>query len=97
MYWEKNADEINLRRHLRTQNHSTIECLNQIANDQIVRLAEQSQDLGEFEESRADNITVSDNESCADSILQQTAILASDDTSVNILKTQMNNDPQKSL
>ncbi|KAG2211788.1 hypothetical protein INT46_007972 [Mucor plumbeus] len=41
MHWEQNVDQINLRRRLRAQNHNTIERLNQITNEQIVRQAEQ--------------------------------------------------------
>lgn len=40
MHWEQNVDQINLRRRLRAQNHNTIERLNQITNEQIVRQAE---------------------------------------------------------
>ncbi|KAG1459276.1 hypothetical protein G6F56_006198 [Rhizopus delemar] len=72
MHWEQNVDQINLRRRLRAQNHNTIERLNQITNEQI------AQDIGESEESEAENSTGNGSEGCADAILQQTARLASD-------------------
>lgn len=102
MHWEQNVDQINLRRRLRAQNHNTIERLNQITNEQIVRQAERAQDIGESEESEAENSTGNGSEGCADAILQQTARLASDgvgrlniidlssNASVNILKSNMN-------
>ncbi|KAF1803117.1 hypothetical protein FB192DRAFT_1073899 [Mucor lusitanicus] len=85
-HWRQ-RDESDIQRTLRIQNQQTIKRLNQITNNEIVRLAEQANNLdtvpnetagksGEVNESEEENWTESSGTEVA---LRQTANLASDE------------------